>query len=831
LYLSKEESVMELLRDLRYAVRMMLRAPVITAVALVSLAVGIGANTTIFSMINAVFLRGLPVADPERLVVLYGTDSRQGQQGNFMPISRLNYLDFRDRNEVFSDLVDVAFSGASLTRPGGEAEQVGIQMVSGSYFQTLGVKPAAGRFFLPQEDEVPARDPVAVLSYQTFQQNFGADPAVVGSTVGLNGHPFTVIGVAPRGFTGTFTFGNPDLWVPIMMYPSLMPANLLDNFLDRRALFTFVFGRLKPGVSVSQAEASLQVIGRSLAAEYPDDNGTRNVGLLPLNQASIPPAQRDNFVRAGAMLMALVGLVLLIACANVANLLLGRAMARRKEIAIRLSIGASRSRLIRQLIAESLLLGLMAAALGLALAYWGRQLLWAMAPPFLANAPLDLSFDGRVLLFTLAVALATGLVFGIAPALQATRPQVVDELKQGTPKAGGGLRLLSGRNLLVVAQVALCLVALISSGLFLRSLGNATKIDPGFEVDHLALMTVNAGALGFTRPQAEQYFDQVLERARSVPGVRSAALATDVPLLFGGFARTVFVEGRDPKGENTGILTPVDPVGEGYFQTLGIPLLKGRDFTPQDREDAPYVAIFNEAAVKRFWPGEDALGQRFRFFGEDWILEVVGIAADSKIGAIGEEPQAQIYLPRWQHFGPAVALFVRTEGSPAPVLATVRDQVRQLEPGMPINNVQAMPDVLRDSVWQARMAAKLFGFLGALALLLALAGIYGVMSYAVSQRQREIGIRVALGARPQSVVSMLLGRGMVVVAVGLVIGLVVAALLGRAVEALLYGLSGTDLVTFAATTVILAGVAFVATLVPARRATAVDPVAVLKADR
>ncbi len=824
------------LKDLRFALRMMLKSPAVTAVAVASLAVGLAANVTIFSVVNALFFKGIQVEKPEELVVLFGTDTKQQFLGNQLPISRPNFEDYRDRNQVFSSTINLTFLGASLQLGEGEPQPIGMQFVSGGYFKTLGAQPALGRFFLPEEDEVPGRNPVVVLAHRTWRENFGANPAIVGSTIHLNTQPFTVVGVAPVAFDTPVVFGAPAAWAPSMAYELLAPPDLAGHFKSRRALITFTFARLKSGVSLEAATAQVQTIGKALEQEHPIENTGRNVGLAPLLESRVPPQQRAALTGGSSLLMGVVALVLLIACANVANLMLARAMGRKGEIAVRLSLGASRGRLIRQLLAESLLLGLASAAAGFVLAWWARTALWALRPPFLQGLVLDLSFDGRVLAFTLGVALLTSLLFGLAPALQATRPSVVQSLKRGADEPAGRPSLFSLRNLLVAGQVALSLVALIGSGLFLRSLGNATRIDPGFDSGRTAVMFLNTAAVGFKQPQAEQFFDQVLERLEGSGGIESATLATNVPLAQGGFMRTVLVEGRDPKAENNGILTTIDPVGEGYLRTLGIPLVGGREFTALDRMGSPYVAVFSEAAAKQFWPGENAVGQRFKFFGQDWLLEVVGVAKDRKVNTLGEDPVPYIYLPRRQHFGPAMALFVRAkdEKGVSTAMTLARDQVRALERNLPILNVETMTATVAQSLWPARLAAGLLGVFGGLALVLAMIGIYGVMSYAVGQRNREIGIRMALGAESDSVVRMMLAHGMKLVAIGIAVGLLagstVALLTSRALGELLYGLSVLDPKTFVLTAALLAAVAFLATLLPARRATAVDPVRALKGE-
>ncbi len=820
-----------LVNDLKYAVRMLWKSPLITAVALASLAIGIGANTTIFTLINAIFFKGLAIEKPERVTVVFTTDEKQqgGPLGNLSPLSRPNFESLRDQSEVFSGLVNMIFTGASFTTGDSEPEQIGGQMVSGNYFDVLRVQPTIGRGFLPEEDETPSTHPVVVLSHDFWTRRFGAEPSIVDKTINLNGQPFTVIGVAPEGFNGIFVLGGPDFWVPTMMHDVFLTGTLRQWYEDRRALFTFTFGRLKEGVSLEQAQASIEVNGSQLASEYPVENEGRNFSLLPLNQASIPPQIREQFVLGGWLLMTIVGLVLLIACANVANLLLARASARRKEIAVRLSLGAGRARLVRQLLTESVVLAVLGGALGLLLANWGRSAVWAFRPPFLEDAPLALTFDTRVLLFTVLLSLVTGLLFGLVPALQASRPQLVNDLKPRAEGAVGTSRVIGLKSLLVVGQVALSLVALICSGLFLRSLGQAMEINPGFENEWIAMMSFNVGSMGYEPAQGEQFFNQVLEKAAGIPGVESAALTTNVPLWNGvGMLRTVLVEGRAPDADNNGILTPVCTVSADYFKTMGIPIVTGRAVSANDRPGAPNAVVVNESMAKRFWPNEDPMGKRFHFFGQDDIIrEIVGIAKDTKVQTVGEEPQTYVYIPRLQNYQPGMSLVVRSGGDPEPVMATVRNEMQQLDRNLPITSVQTMPQILSQSLWPARMGATLLGALGFLALLLASIGIYGVMSFAVNQRNREIGIRMALGAQQGQVLQLFLRQGLFLVAAGAVIGIVAAAGISRLISNLLY-VSPTDPLTFVLTTLVLAAVTLLASFIPARRATTVDPVTVLR---
>jgi predicted permease len=820
-----------LLNDLRFAVRTLVKSPLLTGVAVVSLALGIGANTTIFTVINAVFLRALPVEDPARIAVVFTTDEKidASQSLNFSRVSRPNFESIRDETNVFSGVASVIFAGASLAAPGGEPEQIGGELVTANYFDVFGVEPVLGRGFASDEDETPGADPVVVLSHEFWSRRFGSDPEIVGKTITLNAQPFSVIGVAPSEFRGSFMPGDPDFWAPSMMYQTFLSEMLQEWFVNRRAGLSSVYARLAPDVTLDEAEASLRVLGANLEQEFPDANQGRNFALQSFDMAALPANLRENFVRAGGLLMTVVGLVLLIACGNVANLLLGRAAARRKEIAIRLSMGARRARLVRQLLTESLLLAILGGVAGLLFAIWGRSALWAIRPPFLQDAPLDLGFDTTVLGFTLVLTALTGLVFGLVPALQASRPQIVSDLKPQAPGQRGGFGI-GIKNILVVAQVALSLVALVGSSLFLRSLVNATRIDTGFETEKLASLAVDVDAIGYDEQRGEQFFDRMIERASSMPGVESAALTEGIPIDSGiNVMRTFFVHGRDPEDENNREMLPVNTVSIGYFRTAGIELRAGRDFDASDHADAPSVAILNETTAARFWPGEDPIGKRFYFINQDDnVREVIGIARDSKYGSVGEQPQMYVYLPRRQNYAPAMHLMVPTSGDPEPVLASARNEIRLLEPNLPITDAQTMPQIVSESLWGAKTAAGLLGLLGALALLLVSIGIYGVMAYTISQQQREIGIRMALGGGSDAVLRLFLKRGMLMVAAGAAVGLLVATLLGRGVTELLYDVSPTDPLVLATTTLTLVAVAFAATLIPARRALQVDPVVVLK---
>jgi predicted permease len=542
--------------------------------------------------------------------------------------------------------------------------------------------------------------------------------------------------------------------------------------------------------------------------------------------------ERGGFLQAGGLLLTVVGLVLLIACANVANLLLGRSASRRREIALRLALGAPRLRIVRQLLVESLALALLAGLSGLAIAFWARRALWAMRPPFLADSPIDLSFDPRVLGFTLIVTLLTGLLFGLLPALQGSRQGLVTDLVQASDSATGMTRVLSFRNLLVAGQIALSLVALVGSGLFLRSLGEATRTDVGFAPGKLAVMSFNLGLAGYDDARGEILFDRMVEHVRTLPGIEGASLTTIMP--FTGrdhFQRTVIVEGRSPADDDNAKLVPVTTTDADLFSVLGVRLLRGRELSTLDRADAAPVAVINEAMAELFWSGGEAIGQRFHFLGQDVVREVVGIVHTTKFQAIGESPQPLVYIPRWQSYVPAMSLVARAAADPETILGTLQSELRSLEPSLAITDVQTGGAAVEQALWPPRMAATLLAVLGLLALLLAAVGIYGVTSYTVSQRRREISIRMAMGAGRGAVLRLVLTQGLEVAAIGLLLGAAVAFVAGRSIAALLYGVSPADPATFLLTAAVLALVALGANLLPAVRATAVDPAATLRFER
>lgn len=815
-----------LFQDLKYGARTLLKSPGFTIVALLSLALGIGANTAIFSLINAVLLRPLPVADPQTLVSVSTTDERN--PGN-LPLSHLNYNDLRAQNAVFTDMAAFTFAQVNYSA-GRESEQIPAQIVSGNYFTVLGTQPALGRGFLAEEDA--RATPVAVLDHGFWERSFGSDPAVIGRTITLNRVPFTIVGVAPKNFSGTLLGGGPSVWLPMSMHLVAQPG--FDWYDTRRGLFLFAIGRLKPGVTIDAARANLRTVFAGLERAFPTDNKGRSATAVPLLDARLNPnGQGPNIVvQISTLLMIVVGIVLLIACANIANLLLARASKRRREVAIRLALGAKRSRLVRQLLTESLLLSIAGGVAGLVVAYWTLSAMVSADLPL--PFPIDdaLSLDPRVLAFTAVLAVLTGILFGLVPAIQASRPDVVPVLKNEIVPSAAGRRgimaMLSLRQVLVVAQVALSLISLIAAGLFLRDLRHAQEIDPGFVTSGVLVMNFNLGREGYTPERGQLFYQQIVERVSGLPGVQHASIAQNPPLA-GGFLRSVFPEGADTTTQDR-VLVQVNPVSIGYFDTMGIRVMRGRDFTTGDTETSPKVVVINQTMAERFWPGQDPIGRRFKFFGDEDYTTVIGVAKDSKYNGVAEDPIPFIYEPLRQNYTPAGTLHVRAAGDAAQLAGAVRRQVQEVDPTLSVFDVRTLEQQVSESLQPLRMNVVLLTVFGALALLLASIGLYGVANYSVTQRTREIGVRMALGAAPSSVLRLVLGRGLALVAAGLAVGLVAAFFVASLLRSLIVGVSPRDPVTFAATAAVLGVVAMLASYIPARRATRIDPLIALRTE-
>lgn len=813
------------MQDLRYAIRLLLKSPGFTAVAVMSLAIGIGANSAIFTLVRAVFLKPLPVEDLSRLVAVYTADSKNPGQ---FPSSYPNFLDYRDKNTVFSGMFASSGAAFSLSSGTGEAEQVFGEVVSGSYFDVLGVRPTMGRAFLAEEDQVPGQHPVVVLTYQLWTRRFGADRTIVGKTITLNGHPFTVVGVAPNGFRGTSVFGFTALWVPAAMHAAVYPpGSFMDaNFNERRAILFGITARLKPDVGLGAARAQMEALAADLARQYPIALQNRTVRVAPLGESTVP--LRGRLAQISTLLLAAVVLVLLIACANVANLLLARAAARRKEIAVRSALGAGRARLIRQLLMESAVLAGVSGVVAFAVSAGVKQLLWAMRPPFMQQWGLDMSVDLTVIMFTAGLALLTSVLFGLAPALQTSRVDLTTELKERTNQV-----VRRGRfgfsDALVVAQITLSFVAVVAAGLFVASLRNAQRLDPGFDASRLLVLTVAPGFQGYKPPQAMEFYRQVRERVASAPGVGTVSWA-EYPVLGGAVMKSVFPEGAELTPGNRGILVQYQSVGTKYFEAVGIPLLRGRDFRDADREGSVPVAIINETMAGRFWPNQEAIGKRFKIYGDQQYREVIGVARTVKYNAIGEDPRSFIYLPLAQNYAASMTLHVRTVGDPGKLLGTVRATVQSFDPNLPLTNIWTVPDWIARSLWAPKMGAALFGLFGLLALALASVGLYGVMTYTVTQRTSEIGVRMAHGAEPRNIMQMVLGQAAKRVALGISVSVLAAFGLARVAESMLFGVTAKDPATFAIAGLVLGVVAMLAALVPARRAMGVDPLVALRTE-
>ena len=748
-------------------------------------------------------------------------ENREGQSRSW---SYPNYQDFRDRSTLL-DVIgqdDLSFNVAVEQT----AERAWGGMVSGNFFQVMGLRAAAGRLLTPQDDVTPGGHPVAVISYAYWQRRFSGDPGVVGKQITINNTPITIVGVAPRGFIGSFLGVSSAVWVPMAMQREMTGG---DRLQQRGNGWMQMLVRLKPGVSPEQAQAEATSIMTQLANEHPQFNEGRRLRILQTWQAPFGAATVLTPIL--AVLSVLVALVLIIACANVANLLLSKAVGRRREIAVRLSLGASRGRLVRQLLTESLMLALGAGILGVAMAYWTMDLIMAFAPP--VDMPLDLGLrmDLITLIFAVAVSAVTGVLFGLAPALQASSPHTITALKEEGRSASGGRATGRLRNALVVAQVAVCLVLLVGATLFLRSFIAAQEISPGFDADRLVTASMDMFPSGYTGERHREFQRRAIEAMRALPGVQSAAFGSRIPLGFGGNNSTLLaIDGYVPR-ENEEVVVNYITVGPGYFATLGIPIRQGREFTDADTAEAPWTLVINEATARRYWPDGNALGKTVRF-GKN-PAEVVGIVADSKYNAINERPVPQLFFSIIRNQSSTLRLFVRTGGDPGPLVADVRNAIRAIDPNLPIYDARTLTEHMQGAVFAQRMAADLLGAMGVLALLLAAIGLYGVMAYAVSQRTQELGIRLALGASPSALLHMVVGQGMKLTGVGLAIGFVLAlTAFGSigAVRSLLPGISPLDPITFVAVPLALAAIAFLATWIPARRAGKVDPVVALRVE-
>ena len=807
--------------DFTFAFRMLVKNPLFTAAAVLTLALGIGLNAAVFSAVHAMLFRPLPeVRNPDELVQLYRSwpgDILYGS--NSIP----HYQDLRDRVEAFDGQVAAwTFVPMSLSTEGINERLTG-GMVSANYFDVLGAAPVLGRGFLPEEAADPGAHRVVVLGHSFWQSRFGADPSIVGRTVTLNGQAWTVVGVARKGFKGTMPIVDPPLFAPLMMQRELIPG--YDLIEARGNNWMNVVARRAPGVSVEQCRHNLDAVMLQLRDDHPDHYQTSGIHLVPQAEAGIHPMLRSAQVGMSALTMAVVAFLLMIACINVANLFLARAGERRKEMGIRLSLGAGRSRIVTQLLTESLLFSVIAGGAGLLLAHGAVGIANSLTLPIDVPIDIDLSLDRTVLAFALVLSVVTGILFGIAPALQASNPDTVTALKgEASSQPGGKNRLVRA---LVIAQTALSIVLLISSGLFLRGLQAATTIDKGFDENNLLVASVDPGLQGYDRERSEVFYRELTAGLSALPGVRAVGFARMVPLTLTSSDRGVQIPGYEP-GPNENMSIRNNAVTPGYFEAMGIPLLAGRPFLDMDDRDGAPVMIVNQQFANRFWPGEDAIGRTVRTGGED--REVVGVVPTGKYFSLGEEPSDFMYFPQAQEWSFPMTAHIRTAGDPNALAAAVLQEVRRLDASMPVADLRTMTSTLGVSLFPARLGGAALGIFGILGMILAAVGIYSVMAYSVSQRTHEIGIRLALGAACANVVGMVMKTGMATVGVGVVLGAGIALGTSRLMENLIYGVSSIDPLTFIGIPGILCLVALLATYLPARRAAAVDPMKALRSE-
>jgi predicted permease len=825
------------LADVRFACRWLRKSPGFTAAAVASLAVGIGFNTALFAVVDALLLRPLPVSHPERLVDVY-TSAPGSATNRFGSTSYPDYLDLAAHNDVFDDLIGYSpmFGALSL----GDRSRLTLgEIVTGNYFRSLGVNAVFGRTLLPEDDALDAAR-VAMISYRYWIQELGGGRAVVGRTLVLRGTPYTIVGIAPRGFSGMTTILSPDLWVPMPGALDVEPIGLHDVLpspsgttrLERRGdRWMFLKGRLKASETADRARANLDLLMARLEAANPATNKNRRIAVKPTSAVHVHPAADPTVMPIAAGVMLVVGLVLLIACANVASMLLARATGRQKEIGIRLAIGASRGRLVRQLVTESVVLSIIGAVVGIVVAWWMTRIVSSLSLPLPFPIAFDLRIDGRVLLFTTAVTLAAGVLAGLAPALKTSSPNLTADLRgEAVLSRRSRWWRWTVRDVLVAGQMAVTAMLLIVAALLTRSLVAAQHAHVGFQIDHLALVSMDTGMVRYSNERSRQFYEQALARVRAIPGVESTALATRVPFSLNFNQWDLWITGLQ-RPDNRGEVIDVTRVTPEYFETMGIPILQGRGFTDSDRPDTPRVAIVNETMARRYWPGENAIGKTFHTRGpEGPVFQIVGVAADHRVTSVGEGPTPFVHVPRAQQPNSYEILIARTRGDAAALVRDMRRELLALEPNLVFVENQTMEAEVAATLFPVRAGAWVVSLVGLVAMALAAVGLYGVIAYSVSRRTREIGIRIALGARPASVLGLIMRQGLAVAAAGLVAGCLLAVVAARQIAGALYGVGASDPVSWVGAAVVLLSVSALANLIPARRAAGVEPSAALRVE-
>jgi len=809
-------------QDLRFGLRMLLKNPGFTLVAVITLALGIGANTAIFSFVNSLFLRPLPVTNPDRVARLYAEDT-QGRK--FDVFSYPNYADLRDRSQTLQGLAAHSQVAASVGL-GDSAENSEGEVVTGNYFHVLGVNAAQGRALLPEDDLTPGAHPVVVISHAFWNRRLGADKNAVGKKLYINGHPYTVVGVMPEGFKGSYQAFTTDFWAPMMMQAQVRPRGMT---LDKRG-WGWLSGtaRLKPGVTLAEAQAELDRLTKQILHESPRGNqGVAGFRLYPAS--ALPEELRQGASGMFGFFMAVVGLVLLAACANIAGLTLARMTSRQREIAVRQSLGATRLRLVRQWLTESLLLALCGSAAGLLFALWAADGLMTLTPPDLRNFSPALRLDARALVFTLAVSVAAGVLCGLFPALRASRADLVVALKEGGSATAGGRHRSRLQQAFVVTQVAVSLVLLVVAGLLLRSLRNSDAFDPGFKTDNLLLAQIDLRRQGYSEEQGRAFYRQLTERLKSLPGARAVTSAVVVPLGRSRESMGFLIPGHVAPDGSKFISIANNTVGPDYFAAMGIPLLRGRDFDERDvQPGARPVTIINETMARRFWPNGDAVGQSIQTSADGPAIEIVGVVRDIKYYSLAEEPRPYVYATAAQSYAPDVTMHIRTAGDAKALTRAAQKEIESLDPNVAITDLITFAEFRQIPLFPGRAMAIVSSLFGLLALLLAAVGIYGVTSYTVGQRTREVGIRIALGAQRDAILRLIIGQSLMITLVGVGVGLVAALSLTRFLSSQLFAVSPADPLTFVTIAFLLACVALLACWIPARRATKVDPMIALR---